>query len=61
MLADLDDVRTLESAKTAVQRWLHEIGTLVVHRDPELLEMLERIEELEAMFIADPSEDSLAA
>lgn len=61
LLADLDDVRTLQSTKTAVQRWLHGIGTLVAQKDPDLLKMVERIEELEAMFSAAPSEDRLAA
>jgi hypothetical protein len=61
LLADLDDVRTLESVKLAVQRWLHEIGALVAQRDPELLKMLESIQELDAMFSAAPPEDRLAA
>jgi hypothetical protein len=61
MRAGLDDVRTLESAKIAAQRWLHEVGTLVAQKDPELLKTLERIEGLEAMFTAAPPEDRLAA
>jgi hypothetical protein len=59
--AGLDDVRTLESAKIAAQRWLHEIGTLVAQKDEELLKTLERIEELEAMFTVAPPETRLAA
>jgi hypothetical protein len=60
-LADLDDIRTVESTRIAVQRWLHEIGALVAQKDPVLLKMLERIEELQQMFTATPSEDRLAA
>jgi hypothetical protein len=61
LLADLDDVRTLESAKITAQRWLHEVGALVAQKDEVLLKSLERIKELEVMFSADPSEDRLAA